>query len=192
MTMRVNDAIQLYQHNIVEYKNELQIVVSVAVRDDTGELYLVLRNIRTGSVENVEPDPELVCCPSKYRLGYYQINMESNAVYLTRAPRRQYSIGWTQQNVPGLPSNSVIRATQASFLSNLAGKFPTFELCRELVTQHRVDVAFDKQFAIHRSGERILYRGEAPLNLHPDGTVSLRTGFSEKLLDLFQEAKEKK
>lgn len=190
MTISMTDAHQLYTENIVEHKGELYIVTDFGVNDKDAPT-LCLRNLLTGRSMWVDADPEQVCCPSKYRLGYIQLNMETNAVYLSRAPRRQYSLGWSRHNVPALPGFTSLTRSAKNFISCLNGEFPPFERCLEITERIGISVAFDKQFATRACGRYIQYRGEPAIRKLSSGNWETMPGFPSGILKIFNEIREK-
>lgn len=120
--------------------------------------------------------------PIQERLGY--VNVAENAVYWTRNPIRQYSMGLTRNNTSmtsdGVPLSrdkvSMVLRRLRDVKNTLNGIYPSFEESMQKVTNagHR-SIAFDRQFAVDRAG-RIYYKGERV------GTVALEATQIEQIM----------
>lgn len=156
-TISLADADTMFRDCIVEYEGELVVVRDVIEKDD--EVKLAIRKLGANKNILINADPDLVYCPtSPYRLGYVQYG--DTPAYLSRAPRRQYKIGWCQNNVNGL-SLPTIQAVGQSIVDNLKGVFPSFKEAIARATEMASGgVAFDRQFAVCERGKILYYKGQ--------------------------------
>lgn len=181
----VDDAHQLFLGCIVEYEGRL-----VWVRDirSTAEgTMLEVRDILTQRNLSIPADPDMITCPTgDYRLGYVQDR--ENAVYLSRAARRQYRVGWSDGNVNGLNPMRMTR-NGASFVNNLKGIFMSYKEALDNCKQHGGVWAFDRMFAIASNGEHLCYKGQAIAIIDREtGFANLANHNHQHLEQLYQQA----
>ena len=183
--LTVDDAVQLYMGCIVDHNGELYVVRDIASRRGTHH-DLMCRKVSTGETVNIPADPDLVLCPTgDFRLGYVQWS-SADAYYLSRTPRRQFRVGWCENNVRGLHMEAVSRLG-AKFVNNIRGVFPEF---KSAVKQSRGTggiAAFDRQFAIG-AGHHLYYCGNI-MGYYDSDTDSVRLeGSTEKYKPLLLKA----
>lgn len=182
-----DDARQIYQETIVEHEGQLHVVTGVAPVNGGRECSLILVNLSTGSTTEVDANPESVHSPASYRLGYVQLRVDTPATYLTRSPRRQYALGWSEHNVTGLPSLETIRRNSKAFLDCLSGTFPSYAEAMERVKERRHPVAFDKQWAIRQCGQYVFYRGSIAIELNNGGAITAHDSRFNSLIPIFEQ-----
>jgi hypothetical protein len=183
-TLSLADAEVMFSHCILEHEGEL--VVARDVIDKDGALKLSVRKF--GSTKNIllDPDPEAVYCPTNpYRLGYVQY--EGAAAYLHRVPRRQYKVGWCENNVNGLHMGHLIRVG-ATIVDNLKGVYKSFEEALKLSTEGGGIYAFDRQFAVGEYGRVLCYKGQGIANITGNDANLETHGFGH-IREWFEKAK---
>lgn len=190
MTTRLSpgDVEQLYRNSIVEYNVRLAAVRDIIYQDGDDSCKLAIRYL--GETKNIliDPDPDEIHCPTEpYRLGYFQDGEVAH--YLSRAPRRQYRVGWSEENVNNLSVTAVVR-NGAKFLENLSGKYMTFKeaLAKSVETSGRY--AFDRQFAISEGGTILYYKGQGICRIK-DGVPDLKAHGVQHLQCILDMALEK-
>ena len=184
------DIEQLYSNCIIEYEGALAVVREISFRDpDDDPTTLSLKVFGEHYLKEVEPDPDSIRCPTEpYRLGYVQYTAES-ASYLYRNPRRQYRVGWCENNVNGLDLGMAQRIPE-TFLNNLKGLYPTFKEALEQSKRSRGVCAFDRMFAVSRGGSVLAYKGRDIVMIH-DGVPDLDGGNYTNIAPLLKMAMEK-
>lgn len=151
-----DDAVQQYNGCLVEYNGTLGFIREVVSQAD-GSVKLAFKALDIRNSVLIDPDPDTVLCPATpYRLGYVQYT-DSAANYMHRSPRRQYQVGWSESNVSGFSTQSLIRmGTRLS--DNLLGKYPKYAEAVKLSAENGGTVAFDRMFAV-TEGVILCYKG---------------------------------
>lgn len=150
MTLSLHDAMQLYNGCLVEVEGRIGFVREI----NPGEPFpkLSIKFVGKRNLEVIDANPEVVLCPTEpYRLGYVQ-SADHNATYLSRAPRRQYAVGWNEGNVNGF--NTTRLAGMGTRLEeNLKGQFMSYEDALKVLVKIKLEdarVAFDRMFAVEK------------------------------------------
>ena len=186
--LSIGDIQTMFQDCILEQEGEGLVIVREVVEKEDG-IKLAVRRFGTPRNILIDPDPDMLFCPSApYRLGYVQYR--EGASYLSRAPRRQYKVGWCQNNVGNL---SLTMALQAglTFVENLKGIFPSFLEAIELSKQSDGAVAFDRQFAVTNRGGVLAYKGQS-ISYIQGNDSALENGGYGHLRELFNKARNQK
>lgn len=183
-----DDARQLYAGCLVETKGKLGFVMEVHTPEEEGlppNLTIAFIGERAHSL--VDADPDTVLCPTHpYRLGYVQVG--AKAIYLTRGPRRQYQVGWSENNVRGW-NLTAFKRLGTKFRDNLMGVYPKYSEALQLsINDEDGEYAFDRMFAICRGGGVLSYKGTQIARIR-DGEVNLRDYNVDHLEELFNKAK---
>lgn len=181
------DADTMFRDCIVEHEGELVVVRDVLEKDDS--IKLAVRKLGARGNILIDPDPDMVYCPTApYRLGYVQY--DDSATFLTRHPRRQYKIGWCQNNVAGLSLDLVLR-TGVSIAENLKGVFMSFEEAVRKSVEVGGTYAFDRSFAVADKGRVLYYKGNGIANI-TNNDANLEEYNYGHIREWFNKAKEKK
>lgn len=167
-----DDCSQLYSGCLVEIEGKLGFVRDIVDHEDRAKLAVRFMGDRANVL--IVPDPDIVLCPSSpYRLGYVQYTDEA-ASYLSRSPRRQYRVGWCEENVGRLNIPSLMRMG-TRLADNLLGKFPTYEEALAQASRNGGEVAFDRMFSVSRGGTVLSYKGNGLCHIR-DGVPVLEGG----------------
>lgn len=184
-----DDAHAMFADCILEHNGRLIHSRVVEPHADHGSI-LLCRDIESGRNLRVEnPNPEELHCPSEpYRLGYVQHG--PRVYYMSRNPRRQYRIGWSEANVSNL-SISAFTASGVSFLNNLKGIFMDYKTALDRSREAPGNFAFDRQFAVRDRGTVLEYKGRSIVHIdQTTGMPDLSRGY-EHLESLLQMAMNK-
>lgn len=184
-----DDARQLYAGCLVETNGKLGFVMEVRPpEEDNTPPNLIISFIGERSSSMVNADPDTVLCPTyPYRLGYIQVG--AKAVYLSRGPRRQYQVGWSENNVRGW-NLTAFKRLGTKFRDNLMGKYPKYSEALQLsIDDEDGEYAFDRMFSISRGGGILSYKGAQIARIRDGGEVNLRDYNVGHLEELFNKAK---
>lgn len=177
------DVSQLYMNCLVEHDGRLGFCRDIVTQEDVIKLAICYIGDRTNTL--ITPDPDKIWCPTTpYRLGYVQLT-EDACTYLTRSPRRQYAVGWSEHNVSGF-NVAHLRRMGTRLLDNLSGVYPTFKEAYEKVQTTGGRVAFDRMFAIG-SDSIISYKGQSVCYFR-DGVADLENHGKGDLRPLLNKA----
>ena len=183
-TLSRDDCHQLYMGCLVDIGGRLGFVRDTT--DDDGSYKLLVKFVGDTRNSTVDPDPDTILCPSgQYRLGYVQLG-DTSATYLSRSPRRQYQVGWSENNVSGFSVTSLMRMG-TRLVDNLSGKFPSYKEALETSIANGGCVAFDRMFAVDDGGHFLRYKGDTIARI-VDGQVDLEAHGKEHLTDLLNKA----
>lgn len=186
-TISLADADTMFRDCIVEYEGDLVVVRDVLEKDDG--IKLAVRKLGARGNILIDPDPDMVYCPTApYRLGYVQY--DDSAAFLNRTPRRQYKVGWCQNNVSGLSIEHVMR-TGASIGENLKGIFMSFEEAIRKSVEVGGIYAFDRCFAVADKGRVLYYKGQGIANIAKNDANLEEYNYGH-IREWFNKAKEKK
>lgn len=149
------DARQQFDGCMVEIEGRLGFVRDV-IRSEEGT-NLAIKFVGERSNKLIPADAESVFCPTEpYRLGYVQLS-ENSVAYLNRQPRRQYQVGWSENNVNGFNTSLLLRMG-SRLIDNLMGKYVSYAEALEKTKVISGRVAFDRMFAV-RDGNVLSYKG---------------------------------
>lgn len=186
-----HDAIQQYQGCLVEVNSTLGFVREIVGGDGEGDVKLAIKFLGERGNKLIDPDPDVVLCPTTpYRLGYIQTS-DGNAIYLSRSPRRQYQIGWSENNVSGFRMNDLLRVG-AGLRDQLLNVFPSFKDCVKLSEERGGTYVFDRMFSVTDRGRLLAYKGN-PVARIVDGVPNLaeQNNLEKKIGNLLTQAMEK-
>lgn len=160
--MSFNDLVQLYEGCLCMYKDEV-----VKITKCSPEFTVNITYLEHGKKANVKFDMEMFSAPLS-RIGF--VNHGHMAFYMRRAPRRQWAVGITPNNVlvnwPNLkfamgdnnPYQLIkeVNKLDLKCISNsIKGVYPSYAEAQKAATEHKGMYAFDRQFAV--DGERNIY-----------------------------------
>lgn len=167
-TLSRDDAHQLYMGCLIDYDGRLGFVRDLV--DQANGYKLAVKFIGETRNTLVDADPDIIMCPSApYRLGYIQVD-DNSVTYLSRSPRRQYQVGWSENNVNGF-NFTYLNRMGTRLLENLLGHFPSYEEALKRSIEGKGRVAFDRMFAIE-NGTYLCYKGQAVAHIR-DGVPNL-------------------
>jgi len=178
-----DDARQQFDGCLIETEGRLGFVREVLPNDGDTQIAVKFVGERTNKL--ISADADAVFCPTDpYRLGYVQLS-ESSVAYLSRSPRRQYQIGWSESNVNGF-STSLLLRMGSKLVDNLMGKYMSYKEALEQSKNTGGYAAFDRMFAV-REGRILTYKGNGICNIR-DGIPDLNEYNYQHLQDLLNQA----
>lgn len=169
---------QLYLHSILLYKDEL-----VYVSSQNGQL-LTLYVYRTRKKITIPFVKEHFNSP-KNRIG--MINIGKSVFFIERSTHRQYSIGFTEENlhVKTLPvpypaglsrtKECLNELTAAAYYQSYSNDYPPLAPAYEKAKEYNGACAFDKQFAVDKDG--IIFYKNFMVGSYINGIIAFIPGY---------------
>lgn len=186
-----DDVVNVFQGCLFVRKGILVKFEEAFMHDD--KIKVRLYNLKTERFSNVIFDIEDYKAPP-VRIGY--VNINGNAVYVSRQPRRLYKAGLHSSNVkitaPAFPhSHETVRKSvsdvnkfnHSSLVDSYNDEYPSFVDALKESDERNSTVAFDKQFAVSYLG-RVFYKNNN-VGVVVDGSIKFDDGeeYLSTLLD---------
>lgn len=178
------DTSQLYHQSYIEMNGSLYYATT---NGETNMVTLMNVLVPSAPVQELEANPETMTSPINFQLGYLS-NGEQD-VYMARAPRRCYSMGWTETNTSALPTVARWRRGAKVLARQFADQYPTFAEAKERATASGQCFAFSRDFAVYDGGTILRYRGSSIARLDRNNECSGHSAEKQHLIDLFNELK---